>query len=150
MRGVGGKPGWFWLFVLMGLFTILVGLLFGLVFPDSFKKPYCPFAPRRRVFTDRELYILNTRVILDDPLKGHKKKHIGRKAFKKAFTNWRIIVHVAITILNNGPQRGFDTYSPSIIRSFGFEGLTSNALASVGLFLQIPVSFSFSYVSDHL
>lgn len=57
---------------------------------------------------------------------------------------------MAITILNNGPQRGFDTYSPSIIRSFGFEGLTSNALASVGLFLQIPVSFSFSYVSDHL
>lgn len=25
MRGVGGKPGWFWLLVLMGLFTILVG-----------------------------------------------------------------------------------------------------------------------------
>ncbi|KAI7784942.1 alternative sulfate transporter [Diaporthe eres] len=150
MRGVGGKPGWFWLFALMGIFTIFVGCLFGLVFPDSFKKPYCPFAPGRQVFTDRELYILNTRVILDDPLKGHKKKHIDRKAFKKAFkTNWRIIVHVAITILNNGPQRGFDTYSPSIIRSFGFEGLTSNALASVGLFLQIPVSFSFSYVSDH-
>ncbi|KAG8164240.1 hypothetical protein KVR01_006158 [Diaporthe batatas] len=149
MRGVGGKPGWFWLFALMGIFTILVGCLFGFVFPDSFKKPYCPFAPGRQVFTDRELYILNTRVILDDPLKGHKKKHIDRAAFKKAFTDWRIIVHVAITILNNGPQRGFDTYSPSIIRSFGFEGLTSNALASVGLFLQIPVSFSFSYVSDH-
>lgn len=150
MRGVGGKPGWFWLFALMGIFTILVGCLFGFIFPDSFKKPYCPFAPGRQVFTDRELYILNTRVILDDPLKGHKKKHIDRKAFKKAFTDWRIIVHVAITILNNGPQRGFDTYSPSIIRSFGFQGLTSNALASVGLFLQIPVSFSFSYVSDHL
>ena len=134
----------------MGIFTILVGCLFGFIFPDSFKKPYCPFAPGRQVFTDRELYILNTRVILDDPLKGHKKKHIDSKAYKKAFADWRIIVHVAITILNNGPQRGFDTYSPSIIRSFGFEGLTSNALASVGLFLQIPVSFSFSYVSDHL
>lgn len=85
MRGVGGKPGWFWLFALMGIFTIFVGCLFGLVFPDSFKKPYCPFAPGRQVFTDRELYILNTRVILDDPLKGHKKKHIDRKAFKKAF-----------------------------------------------------------------
>lgn len=30
----------------------------------------------------------------------------------------------------------------------GFKGLTSNALASVGLFIQIPVSFLFSYVSD--
>lgn len=87
MRGVGGKPGWFWLFALMGIFTILVGCLFGLVFPDSFKKPYCPFAPGRQVFTDRELYILNTRVVLDDPLKGHKKKHIDRNAFKKAFVS---------------------------------------------------------------
>lgn len=34
--------------------------------------------------------------------------------------------------------------------SFGFPPLSSNALASVGLFLQIPMSFSFSVVSDRL
>jgi len=39
MRGVGGKPGWFWLFVLMGTFTIFSGILFGLILPDSFKNP---------------------------------------------------------------------------------------------------------------
>lgn len=59
-------------------------------------------------------------------------------------------MHVLITLGNNGPFRGFDTYGPTIIRSFGFETLQSNALASVGLFLQIPVSFAFSYVSDKL
>lgn len=59
-------------------------------------------------------------------------------------------MHFLITLCNNGPQRGFDTYSPSMVNSFGFAALTSNALASVGLFLQIPVSFGFSYVSDHL
>ena len=39
MRGVGGRPGWFWLFVLMGAFTLFSGLLFGFFLPDSFKKP---------------------------------------------------------------------------------------------------------------
>ena len=57
-------------------------------------------------------------------------------------------VHFLITLCNNGPQRGFDTYAPTIVGSFGFPKLTSNALASVGLFIQIPVSFGFSYVSD--
>lgn len=57
-------------------------------------------------------------------------------------------IHFLITLCNNGPQRAFDTYAPSIVTSFGFAALTSNALASVGLFLQIPVSFAFSYVSD--
>ena len=65
------------------------------------------------------------------------------------FTNWRIWVHFIITLCNNGPQRAFDTYAPSIVVNFGFGRLSSNALASVGLFLQVPVSFTFSYISDH-
>jgi hypothetical protein len=47
------------------------------------------------------------------------------------------------------PQRAFDTYAPSIITSFGFGRLVSNAMAAVGLFLQVPVSFAFSWFSDH-
>ncbi|KAH0842970.1 alternative sulfate transporter [Fonsecaea pedrosoi] len=149
MRGVGGKSGWFWLFVLMGSFTVLSGLILGFFLPDSFKNPRSTFLPNVKIFTDREIHILNTRVMIDDPMKGKKKKRIGRLAFKKAFSHWRMWVHVIITLANNGPQRAFDTYAPTIVRSFGFAALSSNALASVGLFLQIPVSFSFSYVSDH-
>ena len=171
MRGVGDKAGWFWLFVLMGLFTILGGFIFGFFLPDSFKNPSSTFLPRVSIFTERELHILQTRVLLDDPMKGKKKRHIGLSAFTKAvshlhstveplydsaaltipgkFSNWRMYIHVLITLSNNGPQRAFDTYAPSIVRGFGFGALRSNALASVGLFLQIPVSFTFSYISDH-
>ena len=39
MRGVGGRPGWFWLFVIMGAFTLFSGILFGLILPDSFNNP---------------------------------------------------------------------------------------------------------------
>jgi hypothetical protein len=53
-----------------------------------------------------------------------------------------------ISLTNNGPQRAFDTYAPSIVTSFGFGALSSNALAAVGLFLQVPVSFAFSWYSD--
>ncbi|KAF5018066.1 hypothetical protein F66182_9965 [Fusarium sp. NRRL 66182] len=148
MRGVGGKAGWFWLFVLMGGFTVVCGFILGFCLPDSFKNPHSTFLPKVNIFSERELYILQTRVVLDDPMKGKKKKKIGLPAFRKAFTNWRLYVHVIITLTNNGPQRAFDTYAPTIVRSFGFAGLTSNALAAVGLFLQIPVSWTFSYVSD--
>ncbi|KAF2849606.1 MFS transporter-like protein [Plenodomus tracheiphilus IPT5] len=148
MRGVGGKPGWFWLFVLMGGFTILSGIVLGLFLPDSFKKPHPTFLPRWQMFTDREIYILRSRVHIDEPAKSRKKKRIGLAAFKKAFSNWRMWCHFAITLCNNGPQRAFDTYAPSIVRSFGFGQLRSNAMAAVGLFIQIPVSFTFSWFSD--
>lgn len=101
-------------------------------------------------------------------MKGKKKKKIGKAGFKKAvsdqlyiqvwisadttsqqFTSWRVIVHFFISLANNGPQRAFDTYAPTIVGNFGYPRLQSNAMASVGLFLQVPTSFAFSYVSDH-
>lgn len=84
MRGVGGKAGWFWLFVIMGVFTVFSGCILGLFLPDSFKNPRSTFLPNVCMFTERELHILNRRVQLDDPMKGKKKKRIGRIAFKKA------------------------------------------------------------------
>jgi hypothetical protein len=168
MRGVGGQPGWFWLFALMGAFTILGGFVYGFFLPDSFQKPRSTFLPGVCWFTDRELHILQTRVLRDDPMKGKKKRSIGLDAFKRAvsvpsssihchtvlmavqFADWRIWIHFLITLCNNGPQRAFDTYAPSIVTSFGFGSLVSNALAAVGLFLQVPMSFTFSWVSDRL
>jgi MFS family permease len=84
MRGVAGRPGWFWLFVLMGVFTLLCGCVLGFCLPDSFKNPHSTFLPKWNMFSEREIYILNKRVKLDDPAKGRKKKNIGLSAFKKA------------------------------------------------------------------
>jgi len=84
MRGVGGKPGWFWLFTLMGIFTIFSGIVLGFCLPDSFRNPHSTFLPKFSWFTQRELHILQTRVLLDDPMKGKKKKRIGGAAFIKA------------------------------------------------------------------
>lgn len=81
MKCVAGKPGWFWLFAIMGGFTILSGFVLGFRLPDSFKRPNSCFLPRIQIFTDRELHILQTRVLPDDPVKGQKKKQIGRQTF---------------------------------------------------------------------
>ena len=84
MRGVGGKPGWFWLFTLMGAFTILSGFIFGFFLPDSFKNPHSTFLPKVKIFSECEIHILRTRVQRDDPMKAKKKKKIGADAFKRA------------------------------------------------------------------
>lgn len=88
MRGVAGRPGWFWLFTLMGIFTIACGFIFGFALPDSFKNPHSTFLPGVRIFSEREIYILRTRVTMDDPMKGKKKKRIGRPAFKKVVSTF--------------------------------------------------------------
>lgn len=67
----------------MGGFTVFSGCILGLFLPDSFRNPHSTFLPKMTMFTEREVHILNTRVLLDDPMKGQKKKRIGLAAFKK-------------------------------------------------------------------
>lgn len=96
MRGVAGQAGWFWLFVLMGAFTIFSGFILGFFLPDSFKKPRSTFLPWIDIFTEREVHILQTRVLLDDPAKGRKKKKIGAPAFKKAVSRCSLITRARL------------------------------------------------------
>ena len=116
----------------MGIFTILSGLTLALFLPDSFAQPRSWLLPRRNIFSERDLYILRARVLLDDPLKAKKGRHLPLAAFKRAFTNWRLLwaysriqefttdddtarPHVMITLCNNGPLTAFGAYTPTII-----------------------------------
>ena len=62
----------------------MCGFILGFLLPDSFRKPTSTFLPKRAMFTERELHILRTRVLMDDPMKGKKKKHLELAAFKRA------------------------------------------------------------------
>ncbi|EJD52883.1 alternative sulfate transporter [Auricularia subglabra TFB-10046 SS5] len=167
MRGVAGQPGWFWVFLIMGLFSVLVGLLLALLLPDSVHKPTPYLLPRLAYFSERELYILKHRVIRDDPIKATGPIRIGRSELRSAvghvlrsvnstltcsplsFTQSTSIPHVMISLLNHGPWVAFGNYAPTIINSFGFARLRSNALASVGPWAHIPIAIILSWVSDH-
>ena len=49
------------------------------------------FLPKFTWFSEREIHILRTRVWLDDPAKGKKKKKIGKAAFRKAVSS-RVLI----------------------------------------------------------
>ena len=83
MRGVAGYPGWFWLFVLMGAFTILSGCVLACCLPDSYENPRSWFLPKHAFFSERELHILRNRIQIDDPNKRRTRHHIGISSFKK-------------------------------------------------------------------
>lgn len=57
MRGVHGKPGWFWLFLIEGLLTLVIGivsLLYLPLSPTSTKSVLC----QRSWYTEKEEVIM--------------------------------------------------------------------------------------------
>ncbi|RKL13130.1 hypothetical protein BFJ68_g7515 [Fusarium oxysporum] len=146
MRGVGGLGGWQWLFI--GIFTILVGILFILFFPDSPFNPVSLF--KFGVFTEREREILTKRILKDDPSKIHAKPNVTKEEFRNVMTNWRLIPHVLLTISALAPATTMGSYSPSLVKSFGYERLKSNALVSIGSWALVVTNLLWGYLGDKL
>ena len=63
------------------MFTIVVGVIFVVFFPQSVAKPINLF--RHRYFTERESYILVQRVLIDDPTKHHDHRNITYEEIKR-------------------------------------------------------------------
>ena len=56
------------------MFTVVVGVIFLSLFPDSVMNPVSVLGIR--AFTEKESYILTQRVLRDDPSKAHAKPHV--------------------------------------------------------------------------
>ena len=85
MRGIAGLGGWQWLFIIEGIFTLLVGITFALLFPHSPSNPVNVF--RKRYFSERETYILVQRVLVDDPTKEKGRKNVTGKELKETVSH---------------------------------------------------------------
>jgi hypothetical protein len=99
MRGIAGLAGWQWvrcacladleyadgcskLFIIEGIFTIIVGFAFIIFFPRHPANPvsFCRFG----IFTERERNILVQRVLRDDSSKRQPRPHIPWIDVKRA------------------------------------------------------------------
>ncbi|PKS08524.1 hypothetical protein jhhlp_004909 [Lomentospora prolificans] len=148
MRGIAGLAGWQWMFILEGIFTILIGFVFLAVFPHSAANPVSLL--RIRYFTEREAQILHQRVLKDDPTKAHSSKNVKWAELKSALTNWRLLPHIGFTIVGMAPASAFGSYAPSLVAGFGFGKLRSNALASVGFWILMFFNLFWGWAADKI
>jgi hypothetical protein len=119
MRGTAGLTGWQWLFIIEGLFTLVVGVTFVLLFPSSPESPVNLL--KKRYFTERETHILVQRVLLDDPTKRHKSKNVTGKELKATVCTDRILSFPKL--INFDVVHQLEAYSPYLghdLRSCSF------------------------------
>ncbi|KAE9376566.1 MFS transporter [Stipitochalara longipes BDJ] len=146
MRGVGHLAGWQWLFILEGLFTILVAGIFATLFPGTPKNPKT--LTGIGYFSEREVHILRRRVQFNNSNDGTGRKTISLKELTRTLTDWRIYPHLILTICALSPSSVLWSYAPTLVGSFGYPRLQSNALVSVGGWLLLVVNVFWGWVAD--
>lgn len=151
MRGISSRPGWFWLFLLEGLLTLVLGVISYVWLPTSptntksllWRKPW---------YTAREETIMINRILRDDPAKGLTdiNEPATLQDIKAAWTDrsmWGLYLIGLVAYIPATPVQAYLTLS--LRRVGGFSTLQSNLLTAPSAALQIVTMLTLAYSSEY-
>lgn len=113
MAGIGGRPGWAWIFILEGLLTMLIGAVsFWVVqdFPDDAKF----LSPDDRARVIRRLKL--------DQQSSASHEDFNMTYFWQAFWDWKMWLGMVIYMGCDMPLYAFSLFLPTIINGLGISG----------------------------
>jgi predicted MFS family arabinose efflux permease len=124
MDGIGNKPGWAWIFIIEGLFTVVIGLAGFFLVPST---------PRDSKFlTHEQKLLIMARLEADRPsIRPSDKFSIGE--IVKSLTSPHVLVVFVIFFMIGTNLYGLALFIPSIIKQLGFDA-NKTQLLSVGPF----------------
>jgi len=112
MDGIGNKPGWAWIFIIEGLLTLLVAAFAKWAIYD--------YPSTANFLTTEERVEVESRLKLD---RTSLADEYHSKYLFHALKDWKIWVHMFITIGIYTPLYSFSLFLPTIIKAMGY---TSN------------------------
>ncbi|CAD6441390.1 0507edf3-df38-4c38-8c09-2cc7e636c6ff [Sclerotinia trifoliorum] len=149
MRGVGGKPGWFYLFLIEGLFTFLIGVISILYLPQSPTKTSSVLC-RKSWYTEREEIIMVNRILRDDPAKGltSLQEPATFKDIREAWSDSSMWGLYFIGLVAYIPATPVQSYITLTLRRLGYTTFDSNMLTIPSAALQVITMLVLAYSSD--
>ena len=141
MRGLAGLSGWRWLFLLEGLFTLLIGIASWHMMPASPAQTAGRFRGGRHSpgwFTEHEEKILVNRLLRDDPSKGdmHNRQAVNLPLLWKALKDYDLWPLYLLGLTSFIPATPPQNYLTLILKNMGFSTFQSNLLT-------IPSQFAY-------
>lgn len=120
MKGIGGKPGWAWIFILEGLATILIGIAsYWMVhdFPDEAK--FLSDEDRARVL----------RRLKADKQSSAQHESFQMKYFWASVRDWKTWCFAIIYMGADMALYAFSLFLPTIIQTLGYQSTKANLLS---------------------
>ncbi|APA09610.1 hypothetical protein SS1G_06231 [Sclerotinia sclerotiorum 1980 UF-70] len=150
LRGRAGLAGWQWLFLVDGLATLTVGITSLFLLPRDPSRGNSIVKLPLSSFTPRESEILLGRIVRDNPYNTDPRdSHLSQfQILVSVLTDWKVWAHCSMALLGLEYSPPIGTYSPSIIKSFGFGTFNSNLLVMPNSALLIITTFTLSWWSD--
>ncbi|KAG7094143.1 hypothetical protein E1B28_007755 [Marasmius oreades] len=119
MHGVGGKPGWAWIFILEGLATVIAGIVSFWIIQD--------FPDTAKFLSEAERTVIVRRLQGDDQFSAAGEKLKWKYIFQ-SLLDWKTWAGMIIYCGCDMPLYAFALFLPSIINQLGFRATPANLL----------------------
>lgn len=141
--------GWRWLFMIEGVFTLLIGIASFFMMPASVVSTKTWFR-KKGWYTDREEKILVNKVLRDDPTKGdmNNRQPVGIKELATAFFDIDMLPIYIVRLLGDIGTSPVETYLTLTLRQLGFSTLKTNLLSIPFNVLSIIFMLLTTYYSE--
>ncbi|KAI0676590.1 MFS general substrate transporter [Trametes maxima] len=141
MDNVGGRPGWAWVFILEGLFTILFGVSAFWLLPNT--PTTSPF------FTLEEKEVIRQTLELDGITETDKKdESFTKENFLQTFLQPHVILIMVIGFMNGSTLSGLALFLPSIVASLGYKGTHAQLMSVPPFAVSAVLSVITAFLAD--
>jgi MFS family permease len=139
MDGVGGKPGWAWIFILEGLATVVLGIIsFWMVhdFPDEAK--FLSLDDRRRVI----------RRLKEDDQSSAEHEEFKWAYMWASLRDWKTYTGMTIYMGCDGALYAFSLFIPTIIKGLGYSSTHAQLLTVPPYAVAAVVTITIGFIAD--
>lgn len=139
MKGVGGKGGWAWIFILEGILTVFIGIAsFWMVhdFPDEAR--FLSDADRARVI----------RRLKADQQSSAEHESFQMSYFWASVKDWKTWLSAIIYMGSDGPLYAFSLFLPTIINDLGYTKTKAQLLSVPPYAAAAMLTIGLGYFAD--
>ncbi|GAA5888267.1 hypothetical protein JCM5296_000255 [Sporobolomyces johnsonii] len=149
MRGVGGYAGWRWMFLIEGLFTLVVGSSSFVMLPPGPSQTKSRLRPKG-YYSDREVKIIVNRVVRDDPGKAsmHNRQALTPALLWTSLKDYDMYPMYLIGILFGIPSYPVLNYFQLSMKRLGFSTVMSNLLSVPNTVISIILLIFITVLSE--
>ncbi|KAF8606759.1 MFS general substrate transporter [Ceratobasidium sp. AG-I] len=149
MRGVHGRAGWRYLFLIEGGLTLVVGLASFFFMPAGPTQTKAWFRPKGW-FTDREEIIMVNRVLRDDPSKSdmHNRQGLSLQMLWDSMCDWHMWPLYVLGLVHMIPVGPPHVYLTLSLRNLGFSTTETNLLSIPSEVIGIIAILATSFLSE--
>ncbi|PGH19645.1 hypothetical protein AJ80_03800 [Polytolypa hystricis UAMH7299] len=139
MDGIGGKPGWAWIFILEGIATGFIGVAsFWTVHDFPNEATFLSEDDRKRVI----------RRLVADQQSSAEDEEFQMLYFWQSIKDWKTWTSAVIYMGSCGALYAFSLFTPTIIQELGYEATTAQLLSVPPYAVAGVVTITIGYIAD--